>query len=74
MNDYSGFHISKEDAEKIRTWINKHDLTCKFSDPMSCGAIGGRFTYQFTPTGLGMITSIVCACNEEFNFTDYDYW
>lgn len=38
------------------------------------GAIGGRFSYKFTPTGLGTIIHCECACGDHLDVTDYDGW
>ncbi len=37
-------------------------------------AIGGRFTYSFTPTGLGEIAAIHCACGKKKTLTDFSEW
>ena len=51
---FRGFPISEEDDEKIKQWMRE-----KMKDGFKAGAIGGRFTYHFTPTGIGTIGSIV---------------
>jgi hypothetical protein len=61
-----------QDTEKAVKWLNEHQ--CKFCDPENIGAIGGRLTYAFTPTGLGIICKIICACGEEIDCTDYEGW
>ena len=39
------------------------------------GAIGGRFTYSFTPTGLGMIVEVVDGISgKSIDLTEYDLW
>lgn len=38
------------------------------------GAIGGGLTYQFSPTGLGMVVKVIWYTGEELNVTDYDIW
>lgn len=39
------------------------------------GAIGGRFTYMVTPTGLGVIIKIRDNCTkEEIDLTSYEEW
>jgi hypothetical protein len=37
-------------------------------------AIGGRFSYSFTPTGLGIIAAIHCACRKKLTLTDFSEW
>jgi hypothetical protein len=73
------FSFSDNDNEKINIWDKHHKNTCKYFDDGSeicnpVGAIGGRLTYSFTPTGLGLITSVECACGEKLNLTDFDMW
>lgn len=38
------------------------------------GAIGGAWTYSYTPTGLGTVVKVSCACGGEIDLTDYDSW
>ena len=64
------FIISKEDMEKFKKWDNDHN--CGHKD--YAGAIGGRLTYSFSPTRVGMIIKVICACGEECDLTDYDAW
>ena len=55
-NDYyRGFSISEEEDKKIHEWIGKQ--TDK--RPGIGGVSGGRFTYQFTPTGLGTFGIVI---------------
>lgn len=61
------FEIDKETFE----WCEEHKKFCKIK---STGAIGGRYTYSFTPTGLGVISTVKCACGEEFDSTNYEKW
>lgn len=55
-NDYyRGFPISEKDDKKINEWIKKQ----RDSHHGGVGAIGGRFTYKFTPTGIGTLLVVV---------------
>ncbi len=39
------------------------------------GAIGGKFTYEFTPTSLGIVVIVRCnICKEKTDVTDYESW
>jgi len=60
-----------EEVKKMEEWKKDHLLSCSIK---YFGAVGGRFTYSFTPTSLGMICNISCACGEVFDATDYDEW
>ena len=63
------FTITEEDENKIKEWDNNHKCTLD-----SVGAIGGRLKYCFTPTGLGVIKTVKCACGEMLDYSDYDSW
>ena len=68
------FSISEEEQQAIHNWIEKHREDHKVG-LFATGAIGGRWTYEFTPTGLGVITIIRCnLCKAEKNVTDFDSW
>jgi hypothetical protein len=54
----------------ITDWL-RH---CAFHKTANQGAIGGRLTYCFTPTNLGTIIKIKCACGEELDLTNYESW
>ena len=39
------------------------------------GAIGGRFTFEFTPTGIGMAIKIKDKITkQDLDLTDYESW
>ena len=63
--------LSEEEKKKFAEWneIHKHICPCYQST-----TIGGRFTFQKIPTGLGDIDKVVCACGEELIFTDSSNW
>ena len=59
---HRGFPISEKEQEKIREWKKSHQHYG--------GAIGGTFTYEFTPTSIGTVGEIKCTCGEHFTFRD----
>ncbi len=63
------FTISPNEAAKIAEWESGHDCTIT-----AMGAIGGKLTYKFTPTTLGVCSKAECACGAELDFTDYESW
>ncbi len=63
------FELTSEEVERIRKWDKNHFCTLTTE-----GAIGGRLTYSFTPTGLGVVTEVECACGAKIDLTDYDSW
>lgn len=73
------FELSDEQLVALMRWESEHDRMCSLYDdgtkPISkMGAIGGRATYCFTPTSLGMIAIFKCACGGELNLTEYHVW
>ena len=60
------FELSYDESKKAREWIENHKLECSLSE----GTIGDRFSYSFTPTGIGVLSSVKCACGESFIITD----
>jgi hypothetical protein len=73
------FHIGGEESKNLSQFLVEHNKTCKFYDDGTKanppgGAIGGRLTYSFTPTTIGMTVSVKCACGAESNITDYGSW
>lgn len=63
------FTISLEDCLRLIEWDKDHECTLTTQ-----GAIGGRITYEFTPTGLGLITVVRCACGDKINLTNFENW
>lgn len=65
------FTLNEEQITKIDDW------TKTLNPPIGayCGAIGGRFTYQFTPTSLGTVVKVIDNLSKEFlDLSDYDQW
>ena len=67
---YRGFGISEEESKKIKEWMDKvtegEDLQQKIG-----GAIGGRFYYEFRPTSIGTIGTIIDSFSgEKFTFQE----
>jgi len=61
--------FSLKEIEKIKKFQEEHDCTIK-----GLGAIGGQYTYSFTPTNIGTVIKISCACGKEEDITDYEDW
>ena len=58
---------------KIGEWVLEHVEKCEFwTNPDIRIAAGGLITYCFTPTNLGVVTEIQCACGEKGNVTDLE--
>lgn len=61
-----GFYLTPEEHEAVMNWIDTHDVHSSYG-----GAIGGVFTYTFTPTSIGTVGKIKCGiCGKEFTFRE----
>ena len=69
MNEdyYRGFPITEEEENRIKEWTRKQ----MEKNPSNGGAIGGRFTYEFVPTGIGISGTIRDSLTgDTFNFQE----
>lgn len=57
------FVIDDDEQEKIDEFKAKHNHG-------SAGAIGGQYSYTFTPTSIGTVGTITCSCGESFDFSN----
>ena len=64
----AGFSISEEEMTKITSWKVQHEQ----AHPMCRTAVGGRYTYSFTPTSIGVIGKIECLCGDSFTFRELE--
>lgn len=60
-----GFPITKEQRKKINEWQKQY---IKLDTKM--GAIGGMFTYKFTPTSIGVSGVCIAPNGDEFEFQE----
>lgn len=64
------FTIDKEDIKKISKWVKKQR-----KKDSSNFALGERWSYIFTPTGIGTLLTIKDnILNEEYEVTDISNW
>jgi hypothetical protein len=70
------FTLDDKQLEKFVNWDAAHRLKCPYSPTSGgdCGAIGGRLTFSFTPTGIGVVTKVDCTCGEVLDLSDYENW
>lgn len=62
------YHITEKQLEKIYKWMAT-------LPPCKPTAIGGRYSYIFTPTSLGYSTIVEdCISGEKLDVTDYENW
>ena len=65
------FSLTSTQKEKLRNWMESRNLG------QYEGASGGRFTFCFTPTLLGVVTEVIDNLNKENNkldLTEYNDW
>lgn len=67
------FSITPEQVEAIRAWKKEHEAEAHGGSEYA-GAIGGRYTYEFTPTSIGTFGRIRCGCGAKFDFDDGSEW
>ncbi len=63
------FNLSEKEQKRCDKFIKKHK-----HKKWNLTAIGGRFTYLFTPTSVGTGISIKCTCGKKKDITDYSDW
>jgi hypothetical protein len=64
------FELSPEEDAVLLAWITEHEVACKLPPT----AIGGRWTFSFTPTGVGTVITVACACGKKHDGTKYSDW
>lgn len=65
----SDFVLSEDEELTVKNWVTSHNND-KHKGNTDSGAIGGRFTYCFTPTSIGTVGEVVCTCGDKFTFRD----
>lgn len=64
-----GFHLSEVESRNVSDFIARQEA--KMSTPST--PIGGRWTYSFTPTSIGMIIEVTdCLTKETEDVSDYE--
>lgn len=77
FTDYQpAYYLSKEQREAAGEWVKKHDAERHIAPGKKhrySGAIGGAYTWCFTSTSLGVVTTLECSCGERLDVSDYDW-
>jgi len=69
------FRLSNKEVVMVKMFEGAHKCSLRQPDgEIYIGAIGGNLTYMFKPTGLGVITTVRCACGGELDLTDWESW
>lgn len=61
------FSLSDNQEDKIKLWEETHE--CK-NRGKHHGAIGGQYTYKFTPTSIGTFCEVKCSCGETIDVSE----
>jgi len=65
----SSYTITEKQQQRLEQWQAQH------TSKQFTGAIGGRYTFSFTPTNKGTITKVKeIVSGEECDLTDYEAW
>lgn len=62
------FELTKRQKEKANKWMGEKLKSPSFPQ----AAIGGAFTYEFTPTGICTFESIKFIDGDKLDLTEYD--
>jgi len=62
------FELSEEQLAKFKEWNKSHNCNA------ASGAIGGKISFKFIPTGLGIIEEVECICGEKLSLTEWEDW
>jgi hypothetical protein len=69
MQKMNTYELSKEQNEKFENWRkDKGDLI------ELVGAVGGAYSFCFTPTGIGVLVKVTCADGTELDLTEWEYF
>lgn len=58
------FEILPNELKELQNWESNHKCKAKPT------AIGGRFTYMFIPTSLGVLSYCKCVCGKQYTINN----
>lgn len=62
------FELTEDQIKKFEKWQEKRKS-------MYTGTIGGRYTFEFTPTSIGIaVVAVDNLTRTKLNLTDYENW
>jgi hypothetical protein len=67
------FALTQGELDKAEAWIKEHEQS-HIVHRDSGSAIGGAYTWCFTPTSIGTVCNVKCTCGQKIDCTDYDLW
>lgn len=63
------FELDEKQARAAAEFRSTHP--CPLKD---VGAIGGKYTYEFTPTTVATAAVLKCGCGAKIDLSDYENW
>lgn len=68
MGAERAFTLTAEQEAKLDEWISTHQKK-------DCGAVGGRYSFTFTPTTIGTCVSVTDEMTgHKIDLSDYEKW
>jgi len=70
------FSLTDEQCKLARDFEKNHKCPIERDEfgHKNMGAIGGGLTYSFTPTSLGTVETVQCACGAKLCLTHFEDW
>jgi hypothetical protein len=65
------FELTEKQYKKYQRWRNAKK---KKEGELYVGAIGGAYTFCFTPTGIGDFIEVKSSDGDKLDLTDFDSW
>jgi hypothetical protein len=65
------FEITEKQYKKYQKWRKAKK---KKDGELYVGAIGGAYSFCFTPTGIGEIVEVTASDGDKLDLTDFDTW
>lgn len=62
----NGFHIDENTSANIDNWIKSHES----EHGGDHGCCGGKYSYIFIPTSIGVFASVKCSCGAKYDFSE----
>jgi hypothetical protein len=73
--------LNQQDIETLNKWKESQLKKCRerqetsAKEPLDVGAIGGLYTYSFTPVSLGLVIKVTNNITQDvLDLSDYDAW
>lgn len=65
----SSFPLNKKEETRLKAFYKAH------GKHYTTSATGGKYTYSFTPSGIGTFSEVRCnVCGKSKNITDFNNW